>query len=91
MRNRPCLRGAVVLQLAMLDGRVVALARVVQQNSIAAILGNGETHGVAAPFRGNPRTLPSITEIAEFPQLVFRRRDLLAAGGARSTISRSQR
>jgi len=74
----------------MLDGCVVALATVMQEDAITAIFGNRETHGVAPPLSRNPRTFPGVAKIAEFAQFIFRRRDLLATSGARPAISRSQ-
>ena len=82
MSYQPSSRCAIVLQLPVLYRRVVALTAVMQRDSVAAILGDGEANRVGAALGGNPAAMASVANIAEVLQFGFTRRAALASGGA---------
>ena len=66
----------------MLNRGMVALTRVMEQQAVTAILGNGEAHSIAVPLGGQSSALPRIAEIAEIFQLRVAGRPGLACGSA---------
>jgi Tetratricopeptide repeat len=71
MGNGPSPRRAIVLHLAVFQWSMLALARVVQQDAVAAIFGDGEADGVTVWAGGKSSTLAGIANIAEVLQLTF--------------------
>jgi hypothetical protein len=90
VRNWPGSGCTVVLQLPMLNGCVVALTAIVQQNAVASVFRDGKTYGVGGSLAGNPRAQPCIAHIAKFPQLIVVGRSSRAASGARAAESGPQ-
>ena len=69
MSNAPRLRGTVVLQQPMLDGSVIALTGVMQQQAVATIFGNGEADRISVAIGRHVSALPRVTQVAEISQL----------------------
>lgn len=90
MSNRPGSRHAIVLQLPVLHGCIVALTAVVQQDPVTAIFGNREANGVGGAFGGYPAALTGVADVTELLQLCLTWRAALAVNRAASAKARAQ-
>ena len=91
MRNRPRCGRTIVLQLAMFYWRILALTTVVQQDPVAAILGNSKPHRIASPLSRQFRASAGIAQVTEFSQLSLGRNARLSRRSTGATKSSAQR
>ena len=91
MRHRPCAGDAIILKLAVIYRSMLALAGVMQQDAVSAILGYGKPHGIKLTVGRNPAALAGIAQVAEISEFSIFRHAAGLSGSAVAAKSCAQR